>query len=143
MVKHILVGFDGSDSSRRALRFAHDLAQQTGAKLTVLFVLELPLLLPIGPMDSYLMTSPATDAKELERVHKMLDEAVADLPKKDVEKRVEVGRAAQTLCDWGEKLAVDLIVVGARGLGAGGRWLLGSISDRVVHHAGRPVVVVH
>ena len=48
---------------------------------------------------------------------------------------------ADTIVDTAAKLGVDLIVVGARGLGPGRRFLLGSISDRVVHHAGCPVTV--
>jgi len=143
MIRHLLVGFDGSESSKKALQFAHDLAQQTGARLSALFVLELPRVLPIGPLDSFLVTAPARDPRELEVARKLLEEAIADLPQARVEQRVQVGRAADLICEEADKLGVDLVVVGARGVGAGGRWLLGSVSDRVVHHAGRPVVVVH
>lgn len=143
MIRHILVGFDGSESARKALRFAHDLAVQTHAKLTLLFVLELPHVLPIGPLDGYLVTAPSRDPEEIKTVQRLLDEAVADLPAAEVDKRVEVGRAADVVCEQANRLGADLIVVGARGLSAGGRWLLGSVSDRVTHHAGRPVVVVH
>lgn len=143
MVGHILVGFDASPSARKALAFAHDLARQVGARLTVVFVIEPPHVLPIGPFDSYVVTAPARDPQEIEAVRGLLDKEVADLPTASVEKRVEIGRPADVILEQGERLAADLIVIGARGLGAGGRWLLGSVSDRVVHHAGRPVVVVH
>ena len=143
MIEHLLVGFDGSEPSRRALKFAHDLARQTGARLTVLFALELPHVLPIGPLDSFVVTAPGRDPREVEAARKLLDDALADLPAARVEQKVLVGSPADLLCDEGARLGVDLIVVGARGRTAGGRWLLGSVSDRVVHHAGRPVVVVH
>ena len=143
MVEHILVGFDGSESSRKAVRFAHDLAVQTHAKLTLVFVLELPHVLPIGPLDSYLVTGSARAPEEIKAVQRLLDEVAADLPAVSVDRRVEIGRPADVLCEQAEQCGADLIVVGARGVGLGGRWLLGSVSDRVVHHAGRPVVVVH
>ena len=143
MIRQLLVGFDGSEPARRALRFAHDLAQQTGAKLTALVVLELPRVLPIGPFDSFVVTAPAKDPRQLEAARKLLEDAVADLPQVAIEQKVQLGRAADIICEEAARLDVDLIVVGARGLGTGGRWLLGSVSDRVVHQAGRPVVVVH
>jgi nucleotide-binding universal stress UspA family protein len=58
-----------------------------------------------------------------------------------VERSVVVGQPATELIDAAEKDA-DLVIVGARGLGAVGRLVLGSVSDRVVHHAGCPVIVV-
>ena len=74
---------------------------------------------------------------------RVLDEVAADLPKAQVDKVVEIGRPADTIVSMAEKLGADHIVVGARGLNPGGKWLLGSVSDRVVQHAGRPVTVVH
>ncbi len=143
MVKHILLGFDGSDSARKAADYVRDLVQQTGARATILFVLEPPRVLPIGPLDAYLVAGGTHTDKDLEAIHALLKNVAAQLPKEKVETSVEIGPAADTICKQAEQLGADLIVVGARGLGAGGRWLLGSVSDRVIHHAGRAVLVVH
>ena len=143
MIGNILVAIDGSEHSRRAARFAHDLAQQTGARITLLFVLEPPRVLPFGFMDSVAITPPHTDAQGLERVQRLLEQVAADLPKAQVEKLVEFGPPSDTIVAVAQKTGADLIVVGARGLSAGGKWLLGSVSDRVLQHAGRPVTVVH
>lgn len=143
MIGHILVAIDGSEHSRRAARFAHDLAQQLGARITLLFVIEPPRILPFGFMDSAAISPPRVDEKELETVQRLLSQVAADLPKAQVEELVEIGHPADTIVAMAQRLGVDLIVVGARGLGAGGRWLLGSVSDRVLQHAARPVTVVH
>jgi nucleotide-binding universal stress UspA family protein len=143
VIGHILVGIDGSEHSRRAARFAHDLAQQLGARITLLLVLEPPRMLPFGFLDSAAITQPHPDPRELDNVQRLLGEVAADLPKAQVKTLVEVGHPADTLVAVAQKLGVDLLVVGARGLNLGGKWLLGSVSDRVVQHAGRPVTVVH
>lgn len=143
MIGHILVAIDGSEHSRRAARFAHDLAQQIGARITLLFVLEPPRVLPVGFLDSAAITPPNTDPKSIETVQRLLEQIAADLPKAQVEKEVEMGAPADTIVAAAQRLGVDLIVVGSRGLSRGGKWLLGSVSDRVVQHAGRPVTVVH
>jgi len=144
MIRSLLVGFDGSEPARKALKFAHDLTVQTHAKLTVLFVMEFPRVVPVAPLDGYFVAAPAHDPRDLEMARKMLEEAVADLPPAEVMQQVTVGASvADVVCQEGARLEVDLIVVGARGRSPGGRWLLGSVSDRIVHHAGRPVAVVH
>jgi nucleotide-binding universal stress UspA family protein len=143
VIGHILVAFDGSESARRAASFAHDLAIQTGARITLLLVVVPARVLPIAPLDAYLVEGISPSNEELQRVKELLDKAEADLPRAQVEKAIEIGRAADTICEQAAKRGADLIVVGARGLGTGGRWLLGSVSDRVVHQAGRPVTVVH
>ncbi len=143
MIKHILVAIDGSDSSRKAARFAHDLAQQTNSRITLLFVLEPPRMLAVGFMDAEIISGPQRTPEQMEAVRRMLDEVAADLPKAQVEKVVEIGRPADTIVAQAEALGADHIVIGARGLNPGGKWLLGSVSDRVVQHAGRPVTVVH
>ena len=143
MIQHILVAVDGSDSSRKAARFAHDLAQQTQARITLLFVLEPPRMVALGFLDSELISTERRSPEELERVRRLLGELAADLPRAQVQQVVEIGRPADTIVEQAEKLGADHIVVGARGLSAGGKWLLGSVSDRVIQHAARPVTVVH
>lgn len=143
MIRHILVGFDASESARKAAQFAHDLAEQTGAKVTLLYVLEPPSVLPIGPLDGFIAMGAMPGKKEIEQVYAMLHKVAAELPKAQVEELVEIGRPDHVIVEKAKELVADLIVVGARGLSAGGRFLVGSTSDRVVHEASRPVVVVH
>jgi nucleotide-binding universal stress UspA family protein len=144
MLEHILAAIDGSEGSRKAARFAHDLAAKTGARLTLLLVLEPPSVVPVHPVGAFaIMGGRMASQDQLTAAMKLLEEVSADLPKASVERLVEVGPASDTICEQARRLGADLIVVGARGLGPGRRWLLGSVSDRVVQHAGLPVTVVH
>ncbi|MBF5043125.1 MULTISPECIES: universal stress protein [Myxococcaceae] len=142
-VQHILVGIDGSESSRRAARFAFALAEPLGARLTLLLVLEPPRVLSFGPLDGFAVAGNPMDPAHLAAARALLQEVGAGVPPERVAHVVEVGEPADTLCAQAEALGADLVVVGARGQAAAGRWLLGSVSDRVVHHARRPVTVVH
>ena len=141
-MKHILVAVDGSESSKKAAHFAEELAHQTGARLSLLLVLEPPTVAPFAPMDSYAVTRAGTSAEAMQAAKAVLDEIVRDLPRGQGESIIEIGPAAETILAKAADMAVDHVVVGARGLGRGGRWLLGSVSDRVVHHAHCPVTVV-
>lgn len=141
MISHVLIAVDGSPSSHHAANQGFGLARQTGAKVTLAFVLESPPVIPVGPLSGYVMTSPPRTDADLEKARAEL-KALAHDAGVPVETRVELGSPADVLCELADRLAVDLIVIGARGLSAGTRWLLGSVSDRVVHHAPCPVLVV-
>lgn len=143
MIQHLLVAVDGGEASRRAARFALDLAKQTSSRVTLLFVLEPPRLVPLGPLDSFVEIR-GSDKEHIDAAHRMLDDVASAFAPQQVriDRLVEVGQAAETICEQAERLNADLIVVGARGTGAAARWLLGSVSDRVVHHAKRTVAVV-
>lgn len=117
------------------------MARQTGAKVTLAFILESPPVIPVGPLSGYVVTSPPRTQADLDRAREELSSLAkeAGVP---VDSRVELGNPADRLCELAEQLSVDLLVIGARGLTAGTRWLMGSVSDRVVHHAPCPVLVV-
>jgi nucleotide-binding universal stress UspA family protein len=141
MVEHLLVAVDGSGPSRHAARFAFTLARQTGARVTLLTVLPPPEVLPLGPLSGYAVMTPPVPAAELKKIDERLVEISAENPDVKVERVVELGSIADTILDAANQRHVDLIVMGARGLGPGRRFLLGSVSDRVVHHAHCPVTV--
>jgi nucleotide-binding universal stress UspA family protein len=143
MIRHVLVGFDGSEGSRRAADYARRLAETFGAKITYAFVLEPIPVVSLGFAESFSLAHQQMQAKDLERVHEILDELAKGLPADRVDKRVEYGPAADTICRLARELDVDLVVVGARGLGAVERLLIGSVSSRVVHICERNVLVVH
>jgi len=141
MLQHILVAVDGSGPSRHAARFALSLAEQTRAKVTLLTVLPPPEVVPMGPLSGYAVVSPAISNEEVQKVEKRLDEVAAERPGLEITKVVEMGPVADTIIDTANRRNADLIVMGARGLGPGRRFLLGSVSDRVIHHAHCPVTV--
>ena len=142
MVKNILVGVDGSNPSVVACHFAMGLAAQTGATLTFLFVFETPQVIPVGPLSGYVTTSPARSEEEMRKAEAIVEQIAKEQPSLKVTTRVELGDPVETICELAKTLAVDLVVVGARGHNAAQRFLLGSVSDRVVHHAPCPVLVV-
>lgn len=142
MLSRILVGVDGSPGARKAAEFAIELARPSNARVILLAVLERPTVVPFGPLDVYAFARKESE-EQLTATRKVLDEVAHELPAEQVEKRVELGTPAETICEQAEKLGADLVVVGSRGHGAVGRWLLGSVADRVVHLARTPVTVVH
>jgi nucleotide-binding universal stress UspA family protein len=141
MLNRILVAVDGSEGSRKAARFAIDLARSANARLVLLSVLERPTIVPFGPLDGFAFSGMESQ-EQLSAVRKMLDEIGHELPPAQVDKRVEFGTPAEVIVEQADKLGADLVVLGSRGHGPVGRWLLGATTDRVVHHSRAPVTVV-
>ena len=138
----IVVGVDGSDTSRAALRWAHDEAANHGALLTVVMAWHpppLPQIPPYGslPPEDY-VDQPRRDALAL------LDGLTASLAATtsgvDVRTVVDEGNPAKVLIE--HSAGADLVVVGSRGHGGFAGMLLGSVSHHLVAHSKCPVVVV-
>ena len=132
----ILVAYDGSEGARRALDQAAELAQSNGADVSVVSVAE-PLA-QFGRAGAMLVPE-----EEEERLHELAD-AKKVLTEKGVSAKVveRKGDPAAMIIDEAEKEDADMIVVGTRGLNGAQRWLLGSVSSRVVQHAPCNVLVV-
>ena len=75
--------------------------------------------------------------------HRTLDPAAVRHPGVTADVVVRHGSPARAVVEAAAELDVDLVVVGRRGLGGFRGLLLGSVSRRVVEHAGRVVIVVH
>jgi nucleotide-binding universal stress UspA family protein len=141
-LKSIVVGVDGSDPSRAALRWAYDEASNHGAALTVVTAWHLPPLPQIPPYGSLppegYFDQPKQNALDL------LDGLTAGLgdktPRVDVRTVVEEGNPVQVLIE--QSARADLLVVGSRGHGGFAGMLLGSVSHHLVAHSKCPVVVV-
>ncbi len=143
MIQHVLVAVDGSEGSKRAVKFAKDLATATGARVTLLHVLEPIPVVSLGFAEFYGVSHRQPTDEEMGRLHQALHEMLADFPRDRVEEVIEYGNPADTIVGQAEARNADLIVMGARGMGPVGRFLVGSVSDRVVHNARRNVTVVH
>lgn len=137
MYRKILVGYDGSGQGRKAFDTALGLATRHGAELYVLAVVHPP---EIG-------SDVETEAviENSRRHHRqMLDELKPSVAAQAVKAQFEVavGHPAEQIIYHADRHEVDVIVVGDRGRSKFTRWLLGSVSKQVVHHAGRAVLVV-
>jgi nucleotide-binding universal stress UspA family protein len=134
MNRTLVVGFDGSAPSRKALDYAA--SRVNGGKLFVVTA--------VGPPPQW-MGSPwwqqAVD-EERERGSALLEEAVNYLPDGvDYSTELLEGPAADAIVNVADVRCADAIVVGSRGLGRV-RALLGSVSHDVLHGADCPVVVI-
>ena len=141
-MKHVLVAVDGSEGAKAAARYAADLARPLGAKLTLLSVLEPRPPVVVGFVDPVPLATMVPTPDDRKAVEGRVAALAASLGLPDVESAVVFGPAADTVLAEAGQRGADLVVVGARGLGPVGRWVLGSVSDRVVHHARVPVLVV-
>ncbi|MEW5853453.1 MAG: universal stress protein [Myxococcota bacterium] len=140
MIKHILVGVDGSDVSRKAVRFALGLQRMTHAKVTLVSVLEPFPLATVEPLN---ITRAQVYEMQLQGARAVLQNLAAEFPADKVEQVIETGSAADVLCAQAEERNADMVVLGRRGLSTVERWLVGSVTERVIRHCKRPVTVVH
>jgi nucleotide-binding universal stress UspA family protein len=134
-VTKILFAFDGSDESRRALRYAGRL----GASDTVIVLSVTNKLIEAPSTQSFIEPGhdPGRLRDQLEEVREILDDAGVDAEFVSI-----IGNPAAEILNTAESRGVELIVVGRRGVNAVARFLLGSVADRVVEHAACDVLVV-
>lgn len=133
----IVVGYDGSPSAHKAVTEARQIALQNHAELHVVSVAR-----PLGVPDDVETEAFVENSRTFHQ--KLLDELAAELGESaiSVAYEVAVGHPAEQIIFRADQLDADLIVVGDRGRSKIKRKLLGSVSDRVVRHADRAVMVV-
>ncbi len=142
LFSNILVAFDGSDLSTKALDKAIQLAKANpGCSIEVLNVLQFPNLI-LG--EAYIAATPAMKESMLEETEKMLETAEQKLKSQAVSYQITTieGLPAKTIVDFAKKKKSDLIVIGSRGLNGFKELVLGSVSHNVVQHSDIPVLVV-
>ena len=144
----IVVGVDGSEASREALRFG---AEEAALREAQLVAVHAWLFIPPQPLgDPGILAVPAGDlagqlSAENDSARLALDDAVADAlgaaePSVEIERRLVEGDAGESLV--AQSADADLVVVGSHGRSGLRAALLGSVSRHVVDHATCPVVVV-
>jgi len=137
MLRHIMVAYDGSESAERAFQFALELAKPFHAEVTVVSVAR-----PSEPptmVETTAMLEAATEhyKKEFERFRHE-----AEAQDVTLDTVVLAGHPAEQIVHHAAELNVDLIVMGHRGKSFIQRWLLGSVSKRVLSYAPCSVTVV-
>ena len=144
MFSSIVVGTDGSDTARKAVQQATELAQQVGASISLVSAYE-----PVSnqrlrdekrevPKDMEWMVNPRED---VEATLKEASEEVGGAGVQ-VETFAREGDAADAILDVAEEQNADLIVVGNKGMTGAKRFLLGSVPNKVSHHAPCSVLII-
>jgi nucleotide-binding universal stress UspA family protein len=140
----IVVGTDGSETAREAVRQAVELASRLGAQLRIVSAYE-----PVPaarlreesrevPPDLEWAINPRedVDATLREAAEAARDGGV------DAETYARQGDPADAILDVAEEQGADLIVVGNKGMTGARRFLLGSVPNRVSHHAPCSVLII-
>jgi nucleotide-binding universal stress UspA family protein len=144
MTQRLIVGVDGSESSRRAVEWAARECAMRDARLELVAVWEVSMgTLGFG---YGLAVMPEEMTKELqanteEILATAATQARAVAPDVVIETRAVEGQAADALVHESKDAA--MLVVGSRGRGGFRELLLGSVSQQCAHHAACPVVIVH
>jgi nucleotide-binding universal stress UspA family protein len=145
MFATILVGTDGSDTATSAIQYAIELSRKFGARLQIVSAYE-----PVSdqrlrqervelPKDLQWMVNPREDVLALLEA---AEKDARDAGLTDVQTFARQGDAADAILDVAEEQRADLIVVGHRGMTGAKRFLLGSVPNKVSHHAPCSVLIV-
>ena len=138
-MRAIVVGTDGSAGAEKALRRGVDIANATGAQLHVVTAY------PDGSYREAISGTARTAPIDLRRASEDVlarEARHAQSEGVEVETQAREGDPAQVLIDVAEEVGAELIVVGARGQTGLRRWLLGSVSSKLAHHAHCDVMIV-
>lgn len=142
MYSHILFPTDGTQSADHVEKHVITLAQKFSAKVTILHAYEFLELIPVyestyaylDELEDYLSAQSQAVAKETEARFQQAGIHAESL--------VIKGDPAQSIINVSEEQHCDLIVMGSRQMGMVRRFLLGSVSNYVVHHSECPVLIV-
>jgi len=145
-MKKMLVAYDGSDASKKAIEMVKKCTNKED-EITLLTVVPAELaessftkmLLPTIDLSNIVKSGSFKD-KATESLNKLVKELQFDVEK--VRVVVEDGDPADEILISAKKADADIIVLGYKGYGKEGRFLLGSVTDKVVRHASVSVLVV-
>ncbi len=144
MFRAIVVGTDGSDTARQAVREAVELASAIGASIELVCAYE--------PVAGQRLREAAREAPREEQwrlnaredVEATLRDAAAEVEAAGVQVTTYAreGDPADAILDVAEERGAELIVVGNKGMTGASRFLLGSVPNKVSHHAPCSVLII-
>jgi nucleotide-binding universal stress UspA family protein len=136
-VKRILVAHDGSKSSDKAMKKALGIAETFNASVTVLSVIPELYLTELMEMDRTRIVDTLTEETKL-----MMDKIKSKPRKIKLKTLIRQGNPAEEILETARKMKADVIVTGSHGRHGAQKFLLGSVSSKVVDHAECDVLVV-
>lgn len=135
-MEKIVVGYDGSEQAKKALKKAKLIAEKFGGKIYIVHVVDTAIF-----SLSEVFASPSVLNSMREKAEKLINEALTILGG-PAETKILEGDPAHEIVKFAREINASLIVVGARGLSTIKKILIGSVSSRVVHESPIDVLVV-
>jgi nucleotide-binding universal stress UspA family protein len=134
----LLVPFDGSDSSKKALTKACELSKLDGGEITVLYVIP-----RYEEMMDFFKTETITESlfQEAEKILEAAKQIAAGLGVQ-IKAVVQEGHAGEKIVEMADKFKNDVIVVGTHGWRGMNKAIMGSTAERIIAHASRPILIV-
>ncbi|MEX0803306.1 MAG: universal stress protein [Candidatus Binatia bacterium] len=141
----VVVPLDGSELAETVLPTVTALAREFGLEVILLRAYKVPANIYASAEDSYPMQYEEIRAEFRDEAHHYLEKKVAELRRFGIVKVSSVmpeGLGADEIIALAHKIPNNLIAMCTHGRSGVGRWLLGSVTESVVRHAGHPVLVV-
>lgn len=139
-MRKILLAFDGSENSKRALQYVIDLEARP-TEVHLINVQHEPVIL--GEYVTADMLQELSNSL-LGKARSLLAEAADALQAAGIEHQIHpmLGNVAEQVDSAVKRLGCDTVVMGTRGLGSFGGLMLGSVATRVIHEVSVPVLLV-
>jgi nucleotide-binding universal stress UspA family protein len=145
MFKSIVIGTDGSETARQAVKDAIDLSKNVGAKLLVVSVYEAVSDVRLREERKDVTEDPDWMLNRRDDVMALLDEVSEQARSAgvaEIDTFARQGDPADAIIDVAEEQQADVIMVGHRGMTGSRRFLLGSVPNKISHHAPCSVLIV-
>jgi nucleotide-binding universal stress UspA family protein len=140
MFSNILFPADGSESSNKALQYVIDFARKFNCRVVVLYSHDIPSV----NYSPYYVPNPELLEELLESSKKFVKETRDVFEKAGIKAKSILirGIPGEKIIEAAESENCDLIIMGSRGLSTVKRLLLGSVSNYVIHHTKKPVLII-
>lgn len=136
--RRIVIGYDGSEHSKKALDAGLLMAQKLGSSLVVVTVLRAPeFSATIDEIDESLNHAEKQVRPQLEELKK-----VCSVQGVEIETAILKGHPAESIVKFASERKADLIITGTRGIGGFKSLVIGSVAQKVVSYSKVPVMVV-
>ena len=140
LFKNILVPYDGSSHSKHAFKVALDMAKKYNSKISLVTVLDTSpgYWAHTSLWDNAMSGAKTLVTKEFESFESTAKKAKVSFHSKIIESH----SISKTIVTYSKSKKIDLIVMGAQGITGWDKFILGSVTDGVVHRVRCPVLVV-
>ena len=145
LMRRVLVPLDGSRLGEGAVSHVETLAGSLGAEVVLLHIVDPLIVQPMyGPLLSYPLPVPEGEEAMRAEAKAYLSGVEKTLSEKGLETTGEVlfGSPADQIIEFAERNDIDLIALSSHGRSGIGRWVFGSVTDKILHAGDTAVLVI-